>query len=286
MNRWYQLITCIHIHPFFWLVVAAAIITARFYELFIVFFIVWIHELGHAVAAHFFSWRIKNIFLLPFGGVLEVDEHGNRPLKEELIVTIMGPLQHLWMITLAIFLYRMELITMQDYSLFIEYNVMILLFNCLPILPLDGGKLMYLLFTTQYPLMLALNRSIILSIFFLGLYCFGIIMIMPLHLNGWIVAVFLAISLYYEWRNRPYVFMRFLIERYSEKEQKPLHTKKIYVNINDSLQSVIEKFQRNMNHFVIVIDNGEELAKFDEKKIIKRYFERSKMAYTMRDLLY
>ena len=50
------------------------------------------------------------------------------------------------------------------------------------------------------------------------------------------------------------------------KGAKAVTYEKIYVNINDSLQSVIEKFQRNMNHFVIVIDNGEELAKFDEKR--------------------
>ena len=32
---------------------------------------------------------------LPFGGVAEVDEHGNRPFREEFIVIISGPLQHL-----------------------------------------------------------------------------------------------------------------------------------------------------------------------------------------------
>ena len=80
---------------------ALAILTAHFIELSIFLFIVFIHELGHALAASFFSWRIKRISLLPFGGVAEMDEHGNRPLKEEAIVTLAGPLQHVWMMGLA-----------------------------------------------------------------------------------------------------------------------------------------------------------------------------------------
>ena len=44
-----------------------------------------------------FSWRIKRIFLLPFGGTVEVEEHGNRPLKEEFAVILAGPLQHVWL---------------------------------------------------------------------------------------------------------------------------------------------------------------------------------------------
>ncbi|MEK1828285.1 site-2 protease family protein [Priestia megaterium] len=31
------------------------------------FIIVIIHELGHAVAAQYFSWRIRRIMLLPLG---------------------------------------------------------------------------------------------------------------------------------------------------------------------------------------------------------------------------
>ena len=82
---------------------ALAIMTAHFFELTMFLMIVLIHELGHAFAASFYSWRIKRISLLPFGGVAEMDEHGNRPLKEEAIVTLAGPLQHVWMIGVALY---------------------------------------------------------------------------------------------------------------------------------------------------------------------------------------
>ena len=50
--------------------------------------------------ASYYSWRIPRIMLLPFGGMAEVDEHGNRPLKEEAFVILAGPIQHLWLFLL------------------------------------------------------------------------------------------------------------------------------------------------------------------------------------------
>src|SRR3954453_11659306 len=115
---------------------ALAIMTAHFFELTMFLIIVLIHELGHAFAAAFFSWRIKRITLLPFGGVAEMDEHGNRPLKEEAIVVLAGPLQHIWMVLAAYALFSMSLISEPFFQMFLHYNVMIFIFNLIPIWPL------------------------------------------------------------------------------------------------------------------------------------------------------
>lgn len=52
--------------------------TGYFREVLMVFLIVFIHELGHAGAAHYFKWRIHKVELLPFGGVAEVEDSGNK----------------------------------------------------------------------------------------------------------------------------------------------------------------------------------------------------------------
>lgn len=281
-----QLLTKIHIHPLLWLVVAIAIITARFQELFLLFFIIFIHELGHAAAASFFSWRIKNIMLLPFGGVLETDEHGNRPIKEEFFVTIFGPIQHLWMMPVAFLFHEIHLIGTEEYTDFIHYNLMILLFNCLPIMPLDGGKIIYLFFAKHFPFQKALKQAMIVSLFFLILYCFVIIFIYPFHLNGWVVAIFLFISLYKEWKNRPYTWMRFLIERYARPVNQLANIKHIYVKKGDSISSVIEKFQRDVQHHIIIKEAKETFAQIHEKEILQYYFEKSPGQLKIEDLLY
>ncbi|MDP4157713.1 MAG: stage IV sporulation protein FB, partial [Bacillota bacterium] len=69
MNKISTLIRHIHIHPLLWIVIAASIVTAHFLEVCLLLLIIFIHEMGHAAAASFFSWRIKKVSLLPFGGV-------------------------------------------------------------------------------------------------------------------------------------------------------------------------------------------------------------------------
>ena len=92
MNNIWPVLTKIRIHPLTWVMFALSVLTARFTELLLMFLVVLCHELGHAFAAQLFGWRIKSVTLLPFGGELDTDEHGNRPWKEELIVLAAGPL--------------------------------------------------------------------------------------------------------------------------------------------------------------------------------------------------
>lgn len=141
----------IHIHPLFWGIFVIGILTATVKQLFLLFIIVIIHELGHAVAAQCFSWRIRRIMLLPFGGVAEVDEHGNRPFREEFIVTISGPLQHLWMFGAAFLLMKINVLSFETYEQFMFQCTVIFLFNLLPIWPLDGGKLLFLICSRSLP---------------------------------------------------------------------------------------------------------------------------------------
>src|SRR5699024_12020095 len=85
----------IHIHPILIIFIIISFVTGTFLQLFIILSIVLFHELGHYGAAKFFKWRIKGIMLWIFGGVMDTDEHGNKPFHEDIIVTIAGPLQHL-----------------------------------------------------------------------------------------------------------------------------------------------------------------------------------------------
>src|SRR5699024_3982048 len=85
----------IHLHPILMLFIAIAFLTGTFVELLIIFCIVLFHELGHYSMALLFKWRIQGIVLWIFGGVMETDEYGSRPLYEALLVTIAGPFQEI-----------------------------------------------------------------------------------------------------------------------------------------------------------------------------------------------
>ncbi|MBM6619741.1 M50 family metallopeptidase [Bacillus suaedaesalsae] len=274
------------IHPLFWVIIGISIITAHFKELLIVFFIVLCHELGHASMALFFRFRIKKIQLLPFGGVVELDEHGNRPLKEELLVILAGPLQHIWMLGLGFFLHEMNFISTTYYELFVYHNLVILLFNLLPIWPLDGGKLLFLLFSYYMSFSKAHRLSIFTSAVLLSLFAVVTFTMEPLQLNLWVIFIFLVISLYHEWKQSNFVYVRFLLERYYGNNRNITKLKPIFVREADEIMEVLSKFYRGYKHPIVIVENNKKRFELDENELLHAYFAEKLTSSRMKDLIH
>ncbi|MFB4162907.1 M50 family metallopeptidase [Alteribacillus sp. JSM 102045] len=214
-------------HPLFWILAAAAVFTGFFYDLLLLFLIVFLHELGHAAAALHYKWRIKKIELLPFGGVMETAEHGNRPIHEEAIVAAAGPLVHLPLIGLSFLLLQTPFWHLSDHALFLHYNLTLFFFNLLPVWPLDGGKLLFCWFTSRFPyhqaqkLMWKTSCILLCSAAALFLWFF------PFHIQAWLLLIFFTAVHYTEWKQQPYSFFRFLLERTKNENTPPTVTEKI-----------------------------------------------------------
>lgn len=264
---------------------ALAILTANFKELTILFSIVFIHEMGHVVAAHFFSWRIKKIQLLPFGGVAEMDEHGNKPFKEELIVILAGPFQHIWLIALSyIFASFSPTYDTWFHEPFVFQNLVILMFNLLPIWPLDGGKLMFLLLSLKMPFYHAHRNGLLLSGVSLGCMIIFTLLYSPLHLNIWAIIGFLIFTLVMEWKQRQYVVLRFLLERYYGKDVSFKKLKPIMVNETEKVYQVLLKFQRGYKHPIIIQKQNKENFSLDENEVLHAYFTEKRTHQTVGEL--
>jgi stage IV sporulation protein FB len=275
--KFLQLLKKIKINPLFWFVIGIGILTGYFKEVIMVFSIIFIHEMGHSVAAHFFKWRIRKIELLPFGGVAEVEEYGNRPLKEEFIVIISGPIQHIWLIALSFLFLPFDFWTVNDHQMFLSHNLMILLFNLLPIWPLDGGKLLYLFISTKLPFQQSLETTLKISLFLLCFFAVVSIYIYPFHLNLWIVLLFLLFTHYFDWKQRSYAYMRFLMERYYKTEEPFVATVPVLVAAKLTVQEVLKTFKRGVKHKVVIKDRSMAPKKMIyEKVILKAFFEEKK----------
>jgi stage IV sporulation protein FB len=286
LNRAINLLQLVHIHPILWIVIAISVATAHFLDLCLLIGIIFIHEMGHAVAASFFSWRIKKITLLPFGGVAEMEEHGNRPLKEEAIVVLAGPLQHVWMVAVAYLLFSFSFISEDLFQLFFSYNVMVFIFNLFPVWPLDGGKLIFMLLSLKKSFPTAHRLTLLISFFCLAIFSILTLIAAPSHLNVWIIIAFLLFSLYHEWKQRRFIFMRFLLERYYGKKSDLHALVPIQANDQDLLIDVLEKFQRGCKHPIIVESNGKEKGMLDENELLHAYFAEKRLSDKISDLLF
>ncbi|WP_214481461.1 M50 family metallopeptidase [Bacillus sp. SM2101] len=286
MNNIIVLLSKVYIHPLLWFLIGIGIITGHVRELIMLFLIVFVHEMGHVLAAHFFSWRIKRIALLPFGGVAEVDEHGNRPIKQELIVILAGPLQHIWLLGVGYLLYTTSLLSEDSFQLFVNQNLVILSLNLLPIWPLDGGKLLFVILSLKQPFSNAHKRTLSCSFILILVMVVIFLIIYPFQLNLWMIIGFLAYSLIIEWRQRHYVFMRFLLERYYGKQDSVQQLKSIIVDDVEQIHHVLLKFQRGYKHSIIVQRGEKENASLDENELLHAYFSEKLVTQPIGDLLY
>lgn len=117
-----------------------------FFLVCIVFISVFIHEMGHAITATFFGQKASIEF--GFLGGLTVRQGPHLTIAKEFLVTLMGPLCSIF---LALIGYLVAGIVPKDneaahtfFSLMAIANTFWSLLNLLPVLPLDGGRLMQL----------------------------------------------------------------------------------------------------------------------------------------------
>jgi len=87
-----KIISKIKIHPLFYIVAFITIITGFFKEFSYIMLIILVHELGHILTSIYFKWKIDRIMILPFGGITIFNEKINKPLKEELLIALSGPI--------------------------------------------------------------------------------------------------------------------------------------------------------------------------------------------------
>ena len=139
----------------------------------------------------------------------------NANINKELTVAISGIVFQMTYYLLIIFLYNQGIIREYIFDLFTTYNTSILLFNILPIHPLDGSKILNLLLSKIIPYYLANKLNIIISIITLiimltiNYYNFNYTLILTL---GIIID-----NLIKYYRQLKYIFNKFLLERYIYK---------------------------------------------------------------------
>ena len=97
--------------------------------------------MGHFIAGKLLHLKVKEIKIFMFGGVTTLNEDLNLNIYKEILLLIMGPITQILFVALLFILYRLEFISTLAYTKFYSINMLLLKFNLLPILPLDGGKL-------------------------------------------------------------------------------------------------------------------------------------------------
>jgi len=235
----------IYLDKIFLLFLIVIILTGNFNSFFPFFLILLIHEMGHAITGVLLGYKLDKITLYPYGGVTSFNLPLNIPLKEEFFILIMGPIMQI----VGYFLLKG---VFHDIYL---YHYTLLVFNLLPIYPLDGGKILNILCGYIFNYLKSFYFTFSISIIFLillftyNLYHFNLNMVLMI-----IVMIKKLIETY---KKRYYYYNRFLLERYLY-HYSFRKTKNIFN---------IKAFYRDRKHII----NYQE-----EDKVLRKYFNKFK----------
>lgn len=228
-----------------------ALLGGQVVELLTLFGLALWHELGHFAMASVFRWRIREILLLPFGGMLIVDEAASTPIYQEILVTLAGPLQHLWAILITLVLFQNGIIQPLPANTFIEANVFMALFNLIPVNPLDGGKLITAIssYWMRYYRLLRWSAAWSIAVGVLGLVI-SIVVVRNggLAINLATISAFVIYSNWQAWKHVPYQFRRFLLHRKSGQRRLSY----LQVNREVGVDKIVRRFVRGKNHVIYV----------------------------------
>ena len=206
------------IHPLTYIFILLSFITGYFKYIIYLMSLIYIHELGHITAGILLNWNIKIVVICPFGGMTYFDELQNRSMKEEFIIIILGPI---YQILFYLLLNYLNLKT----PLLTNINTFLLIFNLLPIFPLDGSKLVLLFLEKIFSFYKSYIILIIISILTI------LLLIFVYHSFLYIILyLFLLFQIYLLNKQRKELFHKFILERilypFNFKKSKIIKTKK------------------------------------------------------------
>lgn len=233
------------------------VITGHFVNLIIFTSLIIIHEMGHIIISKILSYKIDKVIIYPYGGFVKLNTRINTKIENDLLVAISGIIMQSIYFGIIFFLYRNGIVREYIYSLFLLYHKSMLIFNLLPIYPLDGAKIVNLILSKYFSFNIANYISIVISLITVIFFLYS-----DIYENNYSIILVIGVlmkNIYKFYKDISYIYNRFILERYLFKFN--YKDKKVIKNIN--------KMYKNREH--LFNDKGKLI---NEKEYISTFFEK------------
>lgn len=247
----------IKFHKTYLIMALGLVLTGHFANLLVFTSLILIHEMGHIITAYMFRYKIKEVVIYPYGGITKLDTLINTKIEKDLLVAVSGVIMQLLYFYIIFFLYSKGIVREYIYNLFVTYNDSILLFNILPIIPLDGSKIVNLILSKYFNFNLSNNLTVFISLITLIIF-----LVSNIYQNNYSMLMVISILLQNIWnyyKKIDYLYNRFIIERYLYDIK--FNGIKVIRNKNKMYKNRIHLFKVNNNLM-------------DEKRYLKLFFDK------------
>ncbi len=235
------LLFCALVGSFRWLMLSYAVLA--------------VHELAHYVVAKRLKIACRGLVIQPFGVTLRLmDNRVSEPFYE-VILCAAGPLANL---SAAACLYlTCDLANADVHYLFVS-NLSIAAVNLLPILPLDGGRILKAYLTARLGLVRALKITQTVTWFFVlfvGLCALCMLWNNRFNVSLMVLVSFLLFNMSAEKQSNAYLVMRQTAE-YKQKlsAQKIMYVRNLAAQTDTPAAQVVARFSYDKYHIVHLFD--------------------------------
>ena len=253
----------IQFKPLFLIYVFFCIYFNWFNSIFYYVLAVVLHEYGHYCVAKFLGYNMNGIVFSVFGGGINTDNNFKR--RDELFISIAGPLVNLVLIIISIclwWIFPMTYVVLYD---FVVCNLVVMLFNLIPIYPLDGGRIIVSLITKKF------NRNKILKINYvfsciIGVFCillFIISLFVKLNFSFLFIGFFLIMNSF-SYKNDIY---KIKIDSLNKKINKPIEIKTFRVSTLN--KKILISYLSPHYISIFEYDDGQNLIQISEDDLLK-----------------
>ena len=197
-------------HYSYLIVAFSFILIGYFKNLIVLTSLILIHELGHYLWAKLVGFEVSKITIYPYGGLTKIEGLINKDINKELLVAVSGFIFETLYYLIIVFLFNQNLIDYRTLNIFNSYHHAMLLFNILPIYPLDGFKIVNLILSKYMAYKKVNKLGVIISLVTLGIstyfYRFNYSYLITLSL--------LLSNIWKFYKELDYIYNKFLLERY------------------------------------------------------------------------
>lgn len=248
----------VRVHPAFFLLLLIGYFTKTLFSMLAVYFCLCIHELGHAAAACGFGAKVSYIKIMPFGIAMKLSGENGLSPKKKFFISFSGPF---FSIITGIFTGNV---------FFASANLALGIFNLLPVMTLDGGRMFYIAASgffgsiRGYNIMKAVSEIFAVLIFILGA---AVLFVTKLNISFVLVAVFLIYNLA---SDRGYGKISAVSNVLDYRQKKSLYgifkNKSISVSEHTPLRKILKQIPGRGMLIIHILDENQRLVSVISEK--------------------
>ncbi|WP_425446586.1 M50 family metallopeptidase [Dethiothermospora halolimnae] len=246
-------------------------------KIIISFIFVIIHEFTHIFIATKLGIKFNEIELFPFGGVAKSDSIIGTDTRAEIIVSIAGPLIN-FIFGLMFFITNTLFYSSETLIFIYSINFLLAIFNILPILPLDGGRIVRAFLSSFWGFKRVTHTMVNISYLISGIiFSYGVYVFLMEKQGVYLMLIssFIFVAAKKEKEMVAFIFIKEILGKKNLLlKQKAMNGEIIVVLKDTTIKEALEYFLPKRYHILYIINkDGDCVGLINENEFIKYTIE-------------